>query len=363
MLSPHLPTKLYARPFGSMPDGRVVEAYTLTGKNGLCLEVLTYGGIVNRLRVQDHAGALADVVLGYDDFESYLKDPCFMGATVGRIAGRVSAGKLQVEGKEYKLPINDAPNHLHGGPAALNTTLWTAEPITREDGAPALKLSYTSPDGEQGYPGELRVSVIYTVTDANEFIYETYAESDQITPASLTHHSYFNLSGQGTVMEHAVQIHSSHTIQSDEKMTLLHELESVEGRAADLREPRKVAQFIADIWQQHGDLYWLGESSEMKPVARVVDPASGRILEAHTTQSCVQTYFGESYDGSIIGKSGAAYPQFPGFCLECQGYPEATNVAGFGNILIYPGKPLHHRTIYAFSNQSQKSPKPQKPNS
>ena len=347
-----MPSKdIHSRPYGSMPNGQVVEAYTLAGKNGLCIEVLTYGGIVRRVLVPDRAGVVADVVLGYEELECYLKDPFYMGATAGRIAGRINAGKLRVDGKEYNLPINDEPNHLHGGPAALNTKLWTAESITREDDAPSLKLSYTSPDGEQGYPGELRVSVTYSVTDANEFIYETYAESDQATPASITHHSYFNLAGKGAVLDHSVQIHSAHTFKSDEKMTLLNELESVEGQAADLREPKKIGQFVGEIWQEHGDLYWLGESNEMKPVARVVDPASGRILVASTTQSCVQTYFGAFYDGTVTGKSEAVYQKFPGFCLECQGYPEATNVDGFGDLLVRPGKPLSHRTIYRFSNQ------------
>lgn len=345
------PNHIQKKHFGYMPNGLAVESYTLCGTHGLTLEVLTYGGIVRRLLVPDREGTLDDVVLGYDTLEAYLKDPFFMGATAGRIAGRIHNGLLKIETKTYQLPINTPPNHLHGGAEALNTKLWIPEILAREDGAPSLKLSYTSPDGEQGYPGKLKISVTYTATNANEFIFETSVESDQVTPVSLTHHSYFNLSGKGNVLDHAVQVHSSQTVKSDETMAHLHQLEPVEGRAADLNQPKPVEDFIDGIWQKHGDLYWLSESSEMKPAARIVDPASGRILEASTTQSCLQTYFGKDFDASIQGKSGITYPQFPGLCIECQGYPEASNVQGMGDILVRPGAPLQHRTIYAFSTE------------
>lgn len=339
------------RVFGTLPDGRVVHAWTLTGRDDFEIEVLTYGGVVRRLMVPDRDGAVEDVVLGYPDLDAYLNDSFFMGATVGRVAGRVGQGRLKVEGHMFLLPINDAANHLHGGPEALNTRLWDATPIEGEKGATSLQLTYCSPDGEQGYPGSVTLKVVYTVTVDNELIFETFAEVDRPTPISLTHHGYFNLAGEGkgTVLEHRCRIQSSQVLACDSEMGLLNQLETVAGRAADLRQTKRLGDVIPGLWQQHGDLYQLEEQSGLKPVARVADPATGRVLEVSSTHSYLQTYFGGALHAGMNGKSGRAYQPFAGFCLECQGYPEATNVEGFGDIMVRPGDVQHHTTLYAFS--------------
>ena len=341
------------RLFGTLPDGRAVHVWTLTGRSGFALEVLTYGGIVRRLMVPDRDGAVDDVVLGYQDLDTYLSDPFFMGATVGRIAGRVGQGRISVEGQSYTLPINDGPNHLHGGPEALNTKLWDATLIARENGAASLLLTYCSPHGEQGYPGTVQLKVLYTVTSDNEFIFETFAEADRPTPISLTHHGYFNLSGEGngSVLEHQCQIQSPQRLACDDAMGLRNRFETVEGSAADMRQAVRLGDVIPELWQQHGDLYRIDGPDCLKTVARVSDPESGRVLNVSSANPYLQTYFGGALHADMIGKFGQGYQPFGGFCLECQGYPEASNVAGFGDILVRPGDVQHHTTIYAFSTR------------
>lgn len=334
-----------------MPDGTLVHAWTLKGSGGLEIEVLTYGGIVRRIMAPDRNGAFSDVVLGYNTLEGYINDACFMGATAGRIAGRVTGGKLKVDGQVYDLLINDEPNHLHGGPDSLNRKVWKAEAVEGDDGAPSLKLTYESPDGEQGYPGKAYLSVFYTVTAENHMVFETKAVVDRTTPISLTHHSYFNLSGEGvgTINDHRMEIASDSVASSDKYMTLLNKLAPVDSTAADMRQPTRLGDVIPDLWEQHGDLYWLGESDAPKRIARVEDPASGRVMEVITDCTCLQTYFSTSFDGSFGGKSGRKYEQFGAFCMECEGYPEAANVDGFGDITVRPGEEQHTTTIYAFS--------------
>ncbi len=336
--------------FGTMPNGQSVEAWTLKGAGGLELEILTLGGIVRRLAAPDRNGSFADLVLGYPDLEPYLENPAYFGATIGRVAGRIAGGTLKFGSEAFQLPVNNPPNHLHGGPGALHTRVWKAEPVERPDGAPSLKLSCESPDGDQGYPGNLKVAVTYTVTAANEFVFETFVESDRATPASITHHSYFNLAGEGngTILDHRAQIYSSQIIPSDEAMTLLNRLEPVDGRAADMRTPVRLGTVIPGLWQSHGDLYWIGTDKTLRQAARIEDPSTGRVLDVRTTNSCLQTFFSSSLDGSIRGKAGRPYERFGAFCLECEEYPEATNVTGFGDILVRPGQPQHHTTIYAF---------------
>lgn len=343
------------RSFGILPDGRAVEAWILRGRGGLELEVLTFGGIVSRLLVPDRAGRLADVVLGFDYLDGYLAEHPYFGATVGRVAGRISGGKFLLEGRDYHLLINDPPNHLHGGRDSIDKQLWTAEPVERPDGNPSLRLRFTSPEGENGYPGAVEFTVTYTVTRDNAFIFETEARSTRATPVNLTHHSYFNLAGagEGDVLDHHLQIDSDDIFSADEKMTLLDELQSLDGQAADFRNEQRLGDTISGIWQQHGDLYWLGESNECRPVAQLRHPGSDRTLKVSTSNPCLQMYAGGGLDGTLIGKAGKPYPTFGALCLECQGYPNAIGdgaLHGFGDIVVRPGIPQQHSTIYQFSN-------------
>jgi aldose 1-epimerase len=347
---------LVSRVFGTLSDGRIVEAWTLRGSGGLELEVLTYGGIVSRLLVPDRDQNLADVVLGFGELEGYLGEHPYFGVTAGRVAGRISGGRFMLDGTTYTLPINDPPNHLHGGSVSVDKQLWQAEGITRADGSPSLRLKYHSPDGANGYPGEVDLAVTYTVTPANEFVFETEVCSSRATPVSLTHHSYFNLcgEGEGNILDHHLRIDSNTIFPTDEKMTLLDELQSVDGQAADFREAKRVGDAIDSVWQKHGDLYWLGETDQCRAVAQLRDFASGRVLDVSTSNTCLQMYGAFALDGSLTGKSGRAYPAFGGLCLECQGYPNAigpTTAKGFGDIVVHPGSPIRNTTIYAFSTE------------
>jgi len=345
------PTNISKRFFGRHPNGETVEAWTLTGRGGLELEVLSYGAIVRRIEVPNEADEKTDVVLGYDTLENYLNDPFYMGATVGRIAGRVSGGKLRIADTDFQLPTNEGVNHLHGGPDSFHSKIWTAKPLSEGDEAPRISLKYHSPHLENGYPGNLDCEVIISITDENEFVYETVLQSDQHTPASLTHHSYFNLRGhgEGNILEHLAEISSSQAFRSDEAMALQDELIDISQTPAHLGGRTKLGDVIPFLWQKHGDLYWLGASDTLKHAATVEDPESGRRLEVHTTLPCLQTYFGAALETNFPAKEGARYEPFGGFCLECEGYPQATQADGFGDIMVQPDQPQHHITTYKFT--------------
>ena len=345
-----------SREFGTLPSGDVVEAYTLSNDAGASAEILTLGGIVRTLCVPDREGRVSDVVLGFKDLGAYLAGHPYFGAVVGRIAGRVSGGNLSIDGRPYALACNDGPNHLHGGRCGFDKRLWTAAPVPGCRGGSTLRLSYSSPDGEEGYPGGIRVSVTYTMTAANEFVFETEALSDQATPLSLAQHSYFNIAGEGSgpVLGHEVQILSGEYVPADGLLTLSDRRERVSGRGVDLTRPRLLGEALPGLPKAHGDLYLLRSPGEAPPrvpslAARVTEARSGRVLEVLTDESCLQLYTGVALDGRLVGKSGRPYGPHAGLCLECQGYPNASGVGGFGDILVRPGRPQRRRTVYAFS--------------
>jgi aldose 1-epimerase len=336
-----------------LPAGQTVEAWTLTGRGGLELEAITYGGIVTRLLAPDRNGNAGDVVLGFNDLDSYLGGHPYFGAITGRVAGRISDAAFTLDGNTYRLARNDPPNHLHGGVEGFDKRLWHATPVDREDGAPSLRLSYHSPDGEEGYPGNVHVAVTYTVTNHNVFLIETEAVSDRITPLSLTHHSYFNLAGEssGSIADHRLEIFASEFVPVDEYMTLTGRLESAARHGNDFQAPRRIGDMIGMLFQRHGDLYALPKrtGSELRLVARLEDPASGRVMTVSTTESYLQFYTGSHLNGARKGKSGVAYAPHAGVCLECEGYPDATNAARRSDIILHPGQTQCHATAYAFS--------------
>ena len=340
-------------PFGTLPTGESVEKYILTNPSGASLEVITYGGIVTALQVPDRDGRMADVVLGFDNLEAYVAGHPYFGAIIGRIAGRVSGGLLTVEGQTHHLACTDGPNHLHGGKVGFDKRLWHAEAVSRPDGADSLRLTYCSPDGEEGYPGNLDVAISYTLTAKNEFIIESEATSDRVTPLSLANHSYFNLGGEGsgTVENHQVQIFAESCVMTDNKMTLSGQAQSVAGTPSDFRTARRLGDALPQLFKSHGENYLLRASASdtVTPVARVVDPGSGRVLEVSTNDCCLQFYTGVSLDGTLTGKSGRIYPQHGALCLECQGYPDGVGRPDLGDILVHPGTPQHRTTVYAFS--------------
>jgi aldose 1-epimerase len=345
------------RPFGALPSGEIVTAYTLQGAGGLVLECLDYGGIVTRLLAPDRAGRLADVVLGCDDLAGYLGPQPYFGAIAGRVAGRITGARFALDGVTYPLAPNDAPNHLHGGLRGFDKQLWRAESASRPDGAPSLRLSRTSPAGEEGYPGTVRVAVTYTVTADNTFLIETEAETDAPTPFSLTHHGYFNLAGHdsGPVHDHTLQVHADICAATDAAMTLLGRREPVNA-ANDFRSPRRLGDAIPGLFQQHGDLYFLHSAASpaiLRPAATLADPTSGRILEVTTTEACLQLYTGDCLDHvlPVVGKGGHRYARHAGLCLECEGYPDGANTPALGDIVLRPGRVHRQATAYRFSTR------------
>lgn len=343
-------------PFGSLPSGQTIEAYTLANSAGASLQVITYGGIVTSLRMPDRFGVFADVVLGFNDLASYVAGHPYFGAIIGRIAGRVSGGRLRVEGRDFPLACTDRSNHLHGGRTGLDKRVWIAQPLQRGDGGASLRLSYRSPDGEEGYPGCLDIAVTYTLTAGNSLIIQSEATADRATPLSLANHSYFNLAGEGSgsVADHEVQIHADAWVPTDDSMTLCGRRESVVGRPNDLRLPRRLGDVLPQLFKAHGDNYLVpspsgGSALEPRAVARVVEPRSGRVLEVSTNESCLQFYTGVNLDGTLVGKSGRPYGRHAGLCLECHGYPDGAGTAEFGDIWVRPGSPQRRTTLYAFS--------------
>lgn len=344
------------RQYGATPAGQPVEAWTLTGRGGLALEVITFGGIVTRMLVPGRDGLSADVMLGFDELKSYIAGHRYFGAITGRVAGRIAGAAFTLDNRIYQLADNDAPNHLHGGLCGLDKRIWSATSVARPDGAPSLLLNYRSPDTEEGYPGNIDIGVTYTITDDNTFLIETEAISDQLTPLNLTHHSYFNLSGEshGSIADHLLTILADQFVPAGEHMRLQGRLDPV-GPGNDFRSPRRLGEMIPLLFQQHGDLYALrrGQAGGMKVAIHCEDPASGRAMTISTTNDYVQLYTGRFLDGSDTGKSDVAYGPFSGLCFECQGYPDAANTELRNDILLQPGQPQRHATAYAFMVSTQ----------
>ncbi len=345
--------------FGYLPGGEPVEAWTLKGAGGLIVEAITYGAVVTRLLVPAPGGnRYTDVVLGFNNLDAYLEDRNYFGAVVGRVAGRITGAAFQLDGETHRLVANEFPNHLHGGVTGFNCRVWKACPDYGPNGAPRLRFTYQSLDGEEGYPGELRTAVTYTVTEDNAFLIETEAVTNRPTPFSLTFHHYFNLAGEasGSVADHELQIRSDQFVLTDERMTLLGKMAPVDGRNNDFRSPRRLGDAIPLLHGNHGDLYRVreldGGDSQLtpSPVARLVHPGAGLAMDVLTTNTHLQLYTAVGLDGSIRGKSGAPYARHAGVCLECEGYPDGANSPNMGDIILRPSHIRRETTGYAFSS-------------
>jgi aldose 1-epimerase len=343
-------------PFGSLASGEPVEAHTLANAAGASAQVLTYGGIVASLRMPDRLGRMGDVVLGFGSLEAYAGGTAYIGAIAGRVAGRVSGGRLCLGGAVVGLACNDGANHLHGGRRGLDRRVWKAEPRSPADGSSSLMLAYTSPDGEEGYPGTVDIRVTYTLTAGNALVVESEASADRATPLSLTQHSYFNLAGEGSgdIRGHELMIVADDFVPTGADLGLSDRRVPVAGRGADFRRPRRIGDALPSLFKGHGDLYLLRAAGGPRPVspalaARVLERSSGRVLEVYTDEDCMQFYTGAFLSGAAAGKSGLPYGPHDGLCLECHGYPNATCAAGFGDITVGPGRPHRRRTVYAFS--------------
>lgn len=339
------------RPFGHLPTGETVERYEARSGSGMSVSILTFGGIVQALSVPDAEGITSDVALGFGDLDAYLRGHPHFGAITGRVAGRITGARFPLGGHEYRLAANNGSNHLHGGVTGLDKRLWHAE--TRAD---RLVLRYRSPDGEEGYPGNADLAVTYRLTTENELVIESEAVVDQPTPISLTNHSYFNLAGEGsgTVEGHVVQILADEYVPTDGDLTLSGRRESVAGDPGDFRQPRRLGDALPGIPLRHGYNYLLRRAKEgtATEVARVWEPRSGREMVVSTDEDCLQFYTGVFLDGSLSGKSGAAYRSHAGLCLECQGYPDGLSHPALGTILTEPGRPRRRKTVYRFGVRS-----------
>ena len=340
--------------FGKLSDGTAIEAYTLQNANGALAKVITYGATLAELEVPDRRGKLGDVVLGFDNLDGYVGEHPYFGATVGRYANRIAKGKFTLDGKEYNLAINNGPNSLHGGKIGFSRRVWKAE-IVANGAEPSVKFTYVSKDGEENYPGTLTASVTYTLTKDNALKLTYNATTDKDTILNITNHSYFNLSGgSGTILNYLLQINAANFTPVDSTLIPTGEIKSVEGTPLDFRKPTAIGARIADIKDIGGydHNYVLdGPSGKLREVARVVDPASGRVMEVSTTEPGVQFYSSIGLNGSITGKNGIAYPKYAALCLETQHYPDSPNRPNFPSTELKPGQKFHSETVYKFSTE------------
>ncbi len=352
------------KPFGQLKDGRTARIYTLRNHNGCEVRITDYGTIVVSLTMPDKAGQLADVVLGFDSLapyltDSYAKDCPYFGSTPGRYANRIALGKFSLEGKEYQLATNDPPNSLHGGAVGFDKQLWEGKPASTPEG-PALQLQYVSKDGEEGYPGTLTATVVYTLTDNNELKVDLTATTDKTTIVNLTNHSYFNLKGEGsgTILDHELTLHAAKfTPVADKGSIPTGELCDVEGTPFDFTSMHKIGERInADDKQlQYGKGYdhnWVVDGTPspttLRPAAHVYEASTGRTLDVEVTAPGVQFYSGNFLDGTLAGKAGEAYVKNGGFCLEPQVFPDSPNKPAFPTAVLKPGETYLNCIIYRF---------------
>ncbi|MFL9844869.1 aldose epimerase family protein [Flavobacterium rhizosphaerae] len=341
--------------YATTEDGISIDKYTLTNANGMKMEVITMGGDIISLTAPDKDGKFEDVVLGYTSPDHYLTDnPTFFGAIIGRYGNRIANGKFSLDGKDYQLTVNDGPNSLHGG-KGFDKNIWTAEPV--EGDAPALKLSYTAKDGEEGYPGDLKVVVTYTLTNDNELKIDYEAETDKKTVVNLTQHSYFNLSGNfKSILDHVLEIKADKFLPVNATLIPTGELKPVAGTPFDFTSPKEVGKDInADNKQLKiaggYDHCWIitDSSNNLKEVANLYHKASGRYMQVYTDQPAIQFYSGNFLDGSLDSKGGGKYDKNSGLCLETQHYPDAPNQPAFPSTTLNPGEKYTTTTIYKFS--------------
>ena len=341
-----------AAAFGKLGD-TPVQIYTLTNKNGLVARITNYGATLTELHVPDRAGTLADVVLGFDDLDGYRKGTAYFGAIVGRVANRIMNASFELEGQRYSLAANDRPHHLHGGRTGWDKVIWNARPVDTADG-PALELIYVSKDGEEGYPGTVTARTVYTLTSKNELKVEMDATTDKTTLVNMAHHSYWNLGGynSGTILDHELMLNADQYTPGT-PMVPDGRVVSVKGTPFDFTSAKAVGR---DLKQAGGkpigydhNFVVNGVPNQLRPVARLRDPKSGRVMTVAADQPGVQFYTGNFLDGSAKGK-GATYGQYAALCLETQKFPNAINVPAWRDqVILRPGQMYRHLMVHTFS--------------
>ena len=342
---------------GKLPDGRDVYQFILTNSSKAQVTVLNYGAIVASIVVPDRNGKMEDVVLGYDSLPGYIGDKAFLGASVGRYANRIAKGRFMLEGKQYQLSVNDGENHLHGGGSAFNKALWIAR-VVSEGPEPSIELTHVSPDGEEGYPGNLEVSITYTWTEKNELRIEYKGTTDKITIFNPTNHSYFNLSGNfsSSILDQVLTIEADSITPVDKGLIPTGVLSAVANTPMDFRTPAVIGSRIGDSDEQlligkGYDHNWVLRDfqGKIRKAAQVFEPKSGRVLTVFTDQPGLQFYSSNFLDGSIKGKKGVAYQRHSALCLEAEGFPDSPNKPEFPSTVLKPGSVYRRTTIYQFT--------------
>jgi len=352
-----------SRSFGRLADGREARLFTLDNGRGLVAEVTNFGGIIVRLLVPDRAGRAADVVLGVDSAGEFEAKAAGFNSVIGRYANRIAGGRFTLDGKTYQLETNSSsggvPVHIHGGRQGFNRRLWAATPTAR-DGLPAVRLSLTSPDGDQGYPGNLQVEVLYSVTADGALRLDYTATTDRPTPLNLTNHAYFNLKGEGEgdILDHELTLRAARYTPVTPALIPTGELAPVAGTPFDFTRPRRIGERIAAdhpqmaIGRGYDHNFVLDHRGDAPGLAALVhEPASGRVLEVLTTEPGVQLFTANHFAGRLVGKSGRAYPRYGGFCLETQHYPDSPNQPAFPSTILRPGQTFRSTTLFRFSTR------------
>ncbi|GAA3588836.1 galactose mutarotase [Nonomuraea rosea] len=339
--------------FGTLSNGKKIDIYTLRNSGGMRVKILTYGGILQSIEVPDSGGELANVALGFDNLSNYVTKSPYFGCITGRYANRIAKGRFALDGRTYRLATNDGPNHLHGGVKGFDKRVWTAQPFKRRDSV-GLALTYTSPNGEEGYPGTLRTKVVYTLTGDNRIRMDYRATTSRPTIVNLTNHAYFNLRGEGDgrILGHELQINASRYTPVDKTLIPTGKIARLGGTPLDFREPTAIGDRIGSKNQQitRGGGYDHNYVLDARGVAaRVVEPDSGRVLEVITDQPGLQFYSGNFLDGTLRGTGGHLYPKRSGFALESQHFPDSPNHRNFPSTVLRPGDVYRTTTIYAFS--------------
>lgn len=343
------------QPFGQTNDQQAVDCYTLTNDHGITTQIMTYGGVIMSLRTPDRTGAVSDIVLGFDTLADYQARSPFFGCITGRYANRIANGKFVLDGTTYLLATNNGPNHLHGGLRGFDKVVWRAETAQTADEV-TLHLRYRSQDGEEGYPGQLDVTVSYTLTNQNELRLDYRATTDKPTILNLTNHTYFNLAGQGKILDHVLMIDADRFTPVNANLIPTGELASVTGTPLDFRTPTAIGARIgqADEQLRFGGGYdhnWVLNRAEqgLRHVVTVTEPGCGRCLDMATTQPGVQCYTGNMMPDTLVGRGGQLYTKRTGFCLETQHFPDSPNQPHFPSTVLRPGEQYHETTVFTFS--------------
>lgn len=348
------PKGITVAPYGKLSDGSDISLYTMANGKGATMRVINYGGIIVSLEVPDRDGNPVDVVLGYDSLADYEKRNPFFGALVGRYGNRIAEGKFTLDGTVYELVKNNNGNHLHGGSKGFDKVVWSAEEVPSEEGV-TLRLSYLSKHMEEGYPGNLDVEVLYTLTSDNTVKFDYKATTDRKTVVNLTQHAYFNLNGGRTdILGHELLLNADAFVVVDEKLIPTGEIRPVENTPMDFRKPVRIGERIDDDYEQLRfglgyDHCWVINGRGMKFTAEVYEALTGIVMTVHTTEPGVQFYTGNFLDGSLTGKNNVVYKKRSGFCLETQHFPDSPNKSEFPSVVLSPGETYSTQTSYQFS--------------